>query len=80
MFIRLLSTGISLVAGLVGTKIIGAIWKGTTGEEPPMKTNPEAQQNATLGKVVAFAIISGSTAAVIQAVTNRWTQKVADDA
>lgn len=80
MFIRLLGTGVSLVAGLVGTKIIGALWKGTTGEEPPVKTNPEAQQNTTLGKVIAFAVISGSTAAVIQAITNRWTQKIADDA
>lgn len=79
MFIKLLSTGISLVAGLVGTKIIGALWKGTTGEEPPKKTNPEAQQNATLGKVIAFAVISGSAAAVIQAITNRWTQKMADN-
>lgn len=78
MLIRLLGTGASLVAGLIGTKVIGAIWKGTTGEEPPTKTNPEAQQNATISKVVAFAVISGATAAVIQAMTNRWTQKMAD--
>lgn len=79
MLTRLLGTGVSLVAGLIGTKLIGAVWKGTTGEEPPTKTNPEAQQNTTLGKVLTFAIVSGATAAVIQAVTNRWTQKMADN-
>lgn len=75
---KAVTTGASLVAGLIGAKIIGSIWKGATGEEPPTPANPEVQQRATIGKVLAFAIISGASAAVIQVITKRWTQKLAD--
>lgn len=78
MFFRLLGTAASVVAGLVGTKLISAMWKRTTGEQPPTPANPEAQQRATLGKVLTFAIVSGASAAVIQTVTKRWTQKMTD--
>ena len=77
MPIKTLGTVASVVAGLVGAKLISAIWKGATGETPPTPANPEAQQRATLGKVLGFAIVSGASAAVIQAVTKRWTQKLA---
>lgn len=76
---KAVTTGISLVAGLIGTKLIGFIWKGATGEEPPTPANPEAQQRATIGKALVFAIISGASAAVIQAITKRWTQKLANE-
>lgn len=68
----------SMVAGLIGTKIIGALWKKTTGEMPPTPTNPDAQQRATWGKVLTFAVISGASAACIQAVTKRWTQALVE--
>lgn len=68
----------SIGAGLLGTKIIGAIWKRATGEQPPTLANPEIQQRATIGRVLIFAIISGASAAVIQAVTRRWTQKLVE--
>lgn len=77
MIIKLLGTVVSVVAGLVGAKLISSIWKGVTGEKPPTPTNPEVQQRATIGKVLSFAIVSGASAAVIQAVTKRWAQKLA---
>ncbi|GAA4374872.1 DUF4235 domain-containing protein [Paeniglutamicibacter cryotolerans] len=76
--IKVLGTVTSVVAGLIGTKIISAIWRGATGEKPPSPANPEIQQRATIGKVLSFAIVSGASAAVIQAVTKRWTQKLAE--
>ena len=78
LLVKLLVTAASLVAGLIGTKLIGAVWKKTTGEMPPTPANPDAQQRATLGKVLAFALISGASAASIQAVTKRWTQNLID--
>ena len=66
------------MAGLLGAKLVSSIWKGATGEKPPTPANPEIQQRATLGKVLAFAAISGASAAVIQAVTKRWTGKLTD--
>ncbi|PRB72646.1 DUF4235 domain-containing protein [Arthrobacter sp. MYb213] len=71
---KLLGTLASLLTGWVGSKIVGALWQKTTGEHPPSVTNPEKQQQATLGKVLVFAVISGASAACIQALTKRWTR------
>lgn len=76
LFTKPLTIAISLLAGLAGARISGAIWKRATGEQPPTVTNPEAQQREKIGKVLAFAVISGATASVIQAVTKRWTQNM----
>ena len=74
--VKMLATVTSIVAGLIGTKIISAVWKGATGEVPPTPANPEVQQRATIGKVLVFAVISGASAATIQAFTKRWTQNI----
>ena len=73
---RAIGTVASLLAGLLGAKIVSSLWRKTTGEDPPTPANPEAQQRANLGKVLAFAVISGASASVIQAVTKRWTKKI----
>lgn len=78
LLIKAMATGASLLAGLAGAKLVGAIWKGATGELPPNIANPEVQQRAKLGKVLAFAVVSGASAAVIQAVTKRWTQNLVE--
>ncbi|GAA1499258.1 DUF4235 domain-containing protein [Paeniglutamicibacter kerguelensis] len=75
---KVFGTVVSLLAGLLGTKVVSAVWTKITGEEPPTPANPTAQQRATLGKVLVFAVISGASAACIQAITNRWTRKLAD--
>ncbi len=71
-----IGTLISLLAGLAGAKIVSVLWSKTTGEEPPTPANPEVQKHASLGTVLAFALISGASAACIQAVTKRWTGKL----
>lgn len=78
MLIKALGTAASIGVGLIGTKVISAIWKGFTGEKPPTPANPEVQQRATIGKVLTFAIVSGASAAVLQAVTKRWTQNMVE--
>lgn len=72
--VKLLGTLASLLTGWLGAKIVGGLWQKATGEQPPSLANPEKQQQATLGKVLAFAIISGASAACIQALTKRWTR------
>jgi hypothetical protein len=52
------------------------IWHKATGEEPPSLANPDKQQQAAAGKVLVFAVISGASASVIQAMAKRWTQKL----
>lgn len=78
ILIKALGTAASIGAGLIGAKFVSALWKGFTGEQPPTPANPEAQQRATIGKVLTFAVVSGASAAVIQAVTKRWTQKMVE--
>lgn len=75
---KAIASAASLLAGLLGAKVVGAVWTRITGEEPPTPANPAAQQRAALGKVLAFAVFSGASAACIQALTNRWTRKLAD--
>lgn len=70
--IRLMSMGVSMIAGLVGTKLISAIWRKSTGEQAPNLANPRAQQETTLTKLLVFAAISGAVASCIQAATKRW--------
>lgn len=70
--IKVLGTVASIGAGFIGTKLVGAIWHKATGEVPPTPANPAAQQRATMGKALTFAVISGASAAVIQVLTKRW--------
>lgn len=73
---KIFGTLISLGAGWLGAKLVSGAWHKATGEEPPSLSNPEKQQQATAGKVLAFAVISGASAAVIQAMTKRWTRQL----
>lgn len=74
ILVKLFGTVVSLAAGWLGTKLVSTVWKKTTGDLPPTLTNPEQQQQEKLGKVLSFAVISGASAAVIQAATKRWTR------
>ncbi|MCW4465771.1 DUF4235 domain-containing protein [Glutamicibacter sp. MNS18] len=72
ILIRLMSMAVSMGAGLVGTKIISAVWSKSTGEDAPSAAHPQAQQDTTLARLLIFAAISGASAACIQAATKRW--------
>ena len=44
MLIRLVGSAAAFLAGVVGTKIIGAIRKGLAWEQRPALSNPASQQ------------------------------------
>lgn len=73
---KIFGTLASLAAGWLGSKLVTLIWKKSTGEVPPSIGNSDQQQQEKLSKVLSFAVISGASAAVIQAVTKRWTRKL----
>lgn len=76
LLVKIFGTLISLGAGWLGAKLVSGIWHKATGEEPPSLANPDKQQQTAAGKVLVFAVISGASASVIQAMAKRWTQKL----
>jgi len=73
ILIKLLGTGISLLAGFVGTKVVDTVWEKTTGNRPPKGHDDDAA--TTLRSALTFALISASVSAVIQVLANRGTQR-----
>ncbi len=71
LLIKLLGTGISIVAGLVGTKIVNSVWEKSTGDKPPTDKDTET----TLRSALTFALISSLISTVIQVLANQGTQK-----
>jgi hypothetical protein len=71
--IKLLGTGISLLAGLAGTKLVDTVWEKSTGNKPPKGHDDDVP--TTLRSALAFALISASVSAVIQVFANRGTQR-----
>ncbi|RKR15474.1 DUF4235 domain-containing protein [Arthrobacter oryzae] len=72
LFIKLLGTGVSLLAGYVGTKVVDTVWEKSTGNKPP-KDHDDVP--TTLRSALTFALISASVSAVIQVLANRGTQR-----
>ena len=73
IFIKLLGTGISLLAGYVGTKLDDTVWEKTTGNKPPKDHDDDVP--TTLRSALTFALISASVSALIQVLANRGTQR-----
>ncbi|XAS67195.1 DUF4235 domain-containing protein [Micrococcaceae bacterium Sec5.7] len=70
-FIKLLGTGVSIGAGLVGTKLVNSVWEKSTGDKPPTgKNNAET----SLRSALTFALISAVVSTLIQVLANRGTQ------
>lgn len=72
---KLIGPLISIAAGFLGGKIVDKVWMGFTGQQPPKHGNKEAQAQATLRQALGFAVLSAITAALIQVLTDRGTQK-----
>ena len=72
-FIKLLGTGVSLLAGFAGTKAVDTIWEKVTGRKPPKCDKDDVP--TTLRTALTFALISASVSAVIQVLANRGTQR-----
>ncbi len=73
LFIKLLGTGISLLAGFVGTKLVDSTWEKITGSKPPKGDDDDVP--TTLRHALTFALISASVSAIIQVLANRGTQR-----
>ena len=72
---KLIGPVISIAAGFVGGKIVDKAWIGFTGQQPPKRGNKEAQAEASMRQAIGFAVLSAVTAALIQVLTDRGTQK-----
>jgi hypothetical protein len=73
LFIKLLGTGISLLAGFVGTKLVDTVWEKSTGNKPPKGHDDDIP--TTLRSALTFALVSASVSAIIQVLANRGTQR-----
>lgn len=73
IFIKLLGTGISLLAGFVGTKLVDKVWEKSTGSKPPKGHDDDVP--TTLRSALTFALISAAVSAIIQVLANRGTQR-----
>jgi hypothetical protein len=71
ILIKLLGTGVSLLAGFAGTKLVDAMWEKSTGSKPP---KGDDDVPTTLREALTFALISASVSAIIQVLANRGTQ------
>lgn len=72
---KLLATGVSLGAGMLGGKLVDQIWLKATGNKAPRKGTDEAAE-ASFRQALGFAIISALVAAIIQTAADRGTNKV----
>ena len=74
--VKIFSTIASLVAGLVGSKLVESTWTKVTGDDAPTKKNKDAQDAQSLTRVVTFAAISAATAALINVAVNRGAERM----
>jgi hypothetical protein len=73
IFIKLLGTGVSLLAGYVGTKLVDTVWEKSTGNKPPKGHDEDVP--TTLRSALTFALISAAVSAIIQVLANHGTQR-----
>lgn len=73
VLIKLLGTGVSLLAGFAGTKLVDALWEKSTGNKPPKGDDEDVP--TTLRQALTFALISAAVSSVIQVLANRGTQR-----
>jgi hypothetical protein len=73
ILIKLLGTGVSLLAAFLGTKLVDTVWEKSTGNKPPKDHDDDVP--TTLRSALTFALISASVGAIIQVLANRGTQR-----
>lgn len=69
---KLLSTGLSLAGGFVGSKVVEIGWRGITGDNPPSDVDDDT---VSITRLVAFATISAGISALIQVASQRGANK-----
>ncbi|CEA09139.1 hypothetical protein BN1051_02504 [Arthrobacter saudimassiliensis] len=73
VILKLLGTGVSILAGIVSAKALDFVWEKATGQEPPK--DAEGSLEASLRSALVFALVSGAVSSAIRVLTNRGTQK-----
>lgn len=71
---KLLTTVVTLGAGLVATKAISLAWKGVTGHEPPKALDGDDGE-ISIVEVIIFAAVSAAVAAAVRSYVDRGTKK-----
>ncbi|MBB6405343.1 DUF4235 domain-containing protein [Arthrobacter sp. AZCC_0090] len=72
LLFKLLGTGVSIGAGIVGSKLVNALWEKSTGNKPPKGHD---DMEASLRSALTFALISATVSTVIQVLASRSTQR-----
>ncbi|UVJ39253.1 DUF4235 domain-containing protein [Arthrobacter sp. CJ23] len=72
LFFKLLGTGVSIGAGIVGSKLVNAAWEKSTGKKPPKGHD---DMETSLRSALVFALISGTVSTLIQVLASRGTQR-----
>lgn len=71
LFAKVIGSGVSIGAGLIGTKLVNTAWKKATGNKPPTGKD---DAEASLRSALTFALISAVVSTLIQVLANRGTQ------
>lgn len=69
---KLLSTGISIAGGFIGSKLVEVAWRGITGEDAPK--DPE-DTDQSLVRAVVFAAITAGISSLIKIGSQRGAHK-----
>ncbi|MDQ6753113.1 MAG: DUF4235 domain-containing protein [Actinomycetota bacterium] len=72
LLFKLVGTGVSIGAGFLANKAVDAVWKKSTGKEPP---KDGMDLNHSLRSALTFALVSSVVAALIQVIAGRSTQR-----
>ncbi|UKA62543.1 DUF4235 domain-containing protein [Arthrobacter sp. FW306-04-A] len=72
LLFKLLGTGVSIGAGIVGSKVVNALWEKATGNKPPKGHD---DMETSLRSALTFALISAAVSTIIQVVAGRSTQR-----
>ena len=72
---KLVTTGITVGAGILGGKLVDFLWLKSTGSKAPRKGTDEAA-DASFRKALGFAVVSALVAAIMQTVADRSANKV----
>ncbi|MDR2256668.1 MAG: DUF4235 domain-containing protein [Arthrobacter sp.] len=77
---KIVSTVVSLLAGLVGSALLSKVWTQVTGDDAPSKKNKDAQAQQSVARVVTFAAISAAVGALANAAAQRAGQRMVERA
>ncbi len=70
---KLILIGTSALAAWLAQKVLGAVWKKTTGHDAP---KDPLENDSTIAGIVTFAGVTGAVAALSRIAANKGARKV----